>query len=119
MLPWIFSGYGNRYNFGYPSARMDAQLAAEEQVMPVEQRLQHLEMACAGLWELLKTKVGCTDDELIAAIHAIDMQDGKADGRVGTGDATCPNCHRKLLTRTSPKCAWCGADLHRDPFKRI
>lgn len=27
---------------------------------------------------------------------------------------TCPNCHRKLISHTSPKCNWCGHEIN-DP----
>jgi hypothetical protein len=120
MLPWLFTGYGG-YGFGsYVNPAADARIAAEQTVMPVDARVHHLELACAGLWELLKTKLGATDEELIAAIQKVDEADGTRDGRVGhSANAVCPQCGRKLLTHGSPRCSWCGADLHMDPFKRI
>lgn len=43
-------------NLGATAA--DARLAAESVVMPLESRIEHLELACAGLWTLLKKKHG-------------------------------------------------------------
>jgi hypothetical protein len=89
----------------------DARIAAEQAVMSVENRLDHLELACSGLWTLLKEKHGYTDDELIVAIQEVDARDGVVDGKVGRAQHTCPHCHRKLLSRESPKCSWCGGSL--------
>ena len=86
--------------------------------MPLEKRVEHLELACAGLWELLKFKLNCTDEELVNAIQTVDARDGVVDGRAGPAAGVCPSCHRKLLTKSSNKCSWCGADLQLDPFSR-
>jgi len=91
-------------------------MAAEKAVMPVESRLDQLELACAGLWTLLQQKHGYTEEELIAAITEVDARDGLVDGRMGQASRTCPHCHRRLLARDSPKCSWCGCDLPTSPF---
>ncbi|MBN9502897.1 MAG: hypothetical protein BGO01_20265 [Armatimonadetes bacterium 55-13] len=90
--------------------------AAETAVFSIEQRLDALELACAGLWDLLKTKHGYTDDDLAAAIHQVDARDGKVDGKITRVDMACPHCHRKLLTRNSNRCAWCGEAFTNMPF---
>ena len=89
----------------------DARNAAEQVTRRLETRLDHLELACAGLWELLKSKHGYSDDDLISVIQMVDARDGSIDGKVARAAKTCPHCHRKLLTRDSPKCSWCGTDL--------
>lgn len=94
----------------------DARLAAESVVMTIESRMDYLELACAGLWTLLKQKHGYTDDELIAAIQEVDARDGNIDGKIGRSGRTCPHCQRKLLTRDSPKCSWCGGALGHRPL---
>jgi len=94
----------------------DARLIAQDTVLPVEQRLQALELACAGLWTLLQQKHGYTDEELMAAIHEVDGRDGQIDGKIGHAGQVCPHCHRKALTRSPVRCAWCGGDLGAKPF---
>ena len=89
----------------------DARNAAEEVTMRLENRLDYLEMACAAMWDLLKKRNGYSDEELVAAIQAVDARDGNVDGKMGRVNRICPSCKRKLLTRDSPKCSWCGADL--------
>ena len=94
----------------------DARNAAEEVTSRLETRLDYLELACSGLWELLKERHGYTDEELVAAIQGVDARDGNTDGKIGRAAKTCPSCNRKLLTRDSPKCSWCGADLPSNLF---
>lgn len=94
----------------------DVHRAAEEVGMLTTRRIESLELACAGLWELLKTKHGYSDEELVAAIHKIDMLDGKIDGHARHPDETCPHCGRKLLSRSSPNCSWCGREIERNPI---
>lgn len=78
---------------------------------PLEARLQALELTCAGLWGLLKTRHGYSDDELMAAIAEVDARDGQVDGKIAHAAKMCPSCGRKLLIRSSAKCAWCGQPL--------
>lgn len=89
----------------------DVRRSAESAVIPLEQRLDYLELACAGLWVLLKEKHGYTDEELVASIQEVDARDGNIDGKIGRANQHCPHCQRKLLTRDSPKCSWCGGVL--------
>jgi hypothetical protein len=77
----------------------------------LEDRIDALELACAGLWRLLKAKHGYTDDELAAAITDVDAADGKVDGKMRSRPSECPACGRQLLTRSREKCSWCGARL--------
>ncbi|MBC8063762.1 MAG: hypothetical protein H7Y17_02960 [Chlorobia bacterium] len=59
----------------------------------------------------MKAKHGYTDQELVSAIQEVDARDGNVDGKIGHVAQTCPQCHRKLLSRDSPNCSWCGAEL--------
>lgn len=88
----------------------------ESAVIPLETRLDYLELACAGLWKILKDKHGYTDEELVSSIQAVDAMDGKVDGKIGRAARACPHCDRKLLTRDSPKCSWCGGELGHRPL---
>jgi hypothetical protein len=83
----------------------------EAQLMAIRSRLDALELACAGLWELLKEKAGYSDEEIAAYIREVDMRDGKLDGRANAEHTTCPSCGRRLLAHGHKKCLWCGAEL--------
>ena len=112
MYGYLFPSY--QANLGVTPT--EAANTAERVIMPIDNRLQHLELACAGLWELLKSKHGYTDADLMAAIQTVDSRDGVVDGKVGHASQTCPHCHRKVLTRNNSKCGWCGGDLMAAPL---
>lgn len=80
-------------------------------------RVDALELACAGLWQLLKLKTGLTDEELIREIHEVDARDGEADGKLKRRAKECLNCGRKLLTKKQDVCLWCGARIVRHPLQ--
>lgn len=86
------------------------------ELMAVEQRIDRLELACAGLWDHLKTRHGYTDDDIARHIHEVDLRDGQLDGKTKPPEATCPHCNRKLATRSRKRCIWCGAELGQVPF---
>jgi hypothetical protein len=82
----------------------------------VEARLDRLELACEGLWELLKSKHNFTDEELLGWMAEIDLRDGSADGRkTKTGPRACAKCSRNNSDRHD-YCMYCGASLNRGPF---
>ena len=81
-----------------------------------EMRLDALELACAGLWRLLKEHHGYTDDQLVAWIEHVDAEDGKKDGKRTVRGETCPQCNRPALTRAKGQCLWCGAAMRRQPL---
>jgi hypothetical protein len=79
-------------------------------------RVDQLELACAGLWKLLKDKHGYADEELVKAVRDVDESDGQVDGRYHPVQASCPACGRKALTRARGKCLWCGAEMPSSPL---
>ncbi len=82
----------------------------QEENEALSARVHSLELTCAGLWMLLKTKVDCTDEELAAAIHSVDVHAGQMI-RTDHEPATCPSCGRKALSQSSTKCLWCGGSM--------
>lgn len=95
-----------------PAPRMNP----SAEVLELKYRVESLELACAGLWELLKFKLGCTDEELIKAVEVVDGRDGEVDGKIRKAGDLCPSCGRQRLTRQSAKCAWCGGTLRASPL---
>ena len=114
MLGFMLSG--PRGNFSSGPSRTDTRNMAQEAVSAVSERLHALELACAGLWDLLKTKHGYTDEELVQAIRAVDGRAGAVDGKVSHATESCPYCKRAPLVRNPKKCSWCGAELVRNPL---
>src|SRR5690349_14411839 len=89
-------------------SKADVRGQVESAVTPIESRLDHLELACAGLWKLLKDKHGYSDEELVAAIQEVDGRDGQLDGKIAHVSQVCPHCQRKLLSRTPMVCSCRG-----------
>ena len=59
-----------------------------------------------------------TDAELVKRITAIDLQDGKLDGKVAnSGPVACPQCGR-ANKRSRLACLYCGAKLPQETFVR-
>lgn len=118
MLDYLFlsSRITSSANAGEGSAARAAHGAVDQAMIPVESRIDALELACAAMWDLLKKKGGLTDDELIRAIEEVDGRDGKVDGKMRPVNESCPNCNRRLVTKSRKACVWCGAALKASPF---
>ena len=96
----------------------DVRKVAETAVAPLERRIESLELACAGMWELIKSKFELTDEELMAVIERLDTRDAKFDAEITEEvEEKCPSCGRGVVAKRTAKCLWCGADLPRGPFQ--
>ena len=82
----------------------------------LEVRVERLELACEGMWELMKARHGMEDGDLLAWMAEVDLRDGAADGKSGKGGpVSCPSCSRKNAVRHD-FCMYCGEGLGRKPF---
>jgi serine/threonine protein phosphatase PrpC len=79
----------------------------EAQLLRIWARLDALELACSGLWDLLREKHGYSDQEIADNIRRVDLADGVIDG----ASKACPICGERLLARNRHRCLWCGAEL--------
>lgn len=119
MLGYLFNDYNGLYA---DPVVVQAPLSTRERVdvsdfNALKQRVDTLELACAGLWTMLKAAHGFNDQQLKDYIQAVDAADGKVDGKITAHPgAVCPRCGHKLLSRTSAKCLWCGAPLTTNPL---
>ncbi|MBS1706494.1 MAG: hypothetical protein JST40_11510 [Armatimonadetes bacterium] len=84
---------------------------AETEVEFLKRRVETLEFCMMAAWEILSEHLQISPENLKAKLKEIDLRDGVEDGRVQQHLNECPHCHRRLLSRISPKCAWCGRDL--------
>ena len=89
---------------------------ARTQVDQMQVDINRLMLCTQALWELLKEQHGFTEDQLVKRITAIDMRDGKLDGKLAVkGPVACPKCGRPN-TRQRVACLYCGTLLPTDPF---
>ncbi len=79
-----------------------------ERIQELEFSLNRISLASQALWELLRSRLGLTDPELLAKINEVDLRDGVKDQRMTAKLTTCPSCDRTLNTKSS-RCIYCGA----------
>lgn len=79
----------------------------------LEDKVDALALTCQALWELLEERTNLTENELMAKMNEIDLRDGRADGRMGTGGQACPKCGR-TLSRRRHTCMYCGEAVGKD-----
>ena len=107
--------------FSYVAAAVEASeansaaRAARSGVANVDERLERTLLACEAMWSLLREKLSVTDLDLLDRINALDLSDGKLDGKIRKPAVTCPQC-RRTMARRSPKCMYCGKEVMHDPF---
>jgi hypothetical protein len=118
MLSWLF--FDPTYQYGYVNGPYSGLgMYGTGPTLPepterdkyVEARLHSLELACAGLWELLKQKNGYSDEELAGLIKALDQKRSQE-----ASPDKCPRCGRPVLTHNHTKCLWCGQEMTASPF---
>ncbi len=116
--------FGSSLPVNTSAARMeasDARTTAREAKTEVERLradVERLMLLTEALWRLVKERTECTDEDLIQRIHAIDLEDGKLDGRKAKSPPRpCPNCQR-ILARHRPLCLFCGKPVDFLPFER-
>jgi hypothetical protein len=81
--------------------------AAKRKATEAENDLARMKLACAAVWELVKEKIGLTEDDLIAKMAILDAKDGVADGKLTRGVRKCASCGRTLPAKQY-KCMYCG-----------
>ncbi len=86
-----------------------------QSVSELSQRLDRAMLACEAMWTILREKLNLTDAELIDRINAVDLSDGKLDGKVRKSAVSCPQCGRTMSAKMS-KCMYCGQPVVQDPF---
>lgn len=80
--------------------------------------IDKLYLVTEALWRIIKEKNNLEDEDLASLVSAIDLQDGRLDGRVAPGEPdTCSSCGR-VLSRRHPACIYCGTPIRFSPFNR-
>jgi len=79
--------------------------------------LKKMAMVNQALYEILKERVGITDEELRRKIREIDLRDGVENGSVSVPPLKCPQCEGRV-TAGALNCQSCGAMVAPEyPFK--
>jgi len=81
-----------------------------------EERLEKLTLLCTAMWTLLRDRTELTEEDLVEAVHELDLKDGVEDGKVTQTIVKCPKCGRTMHPRHH-RCLYCGAEeLHETAF---
>ena len=91
------------------SAESKAARAASK-ASSIEGKVEKAMMICEALWIIMREKHDLDDKLLEKAVKAVDLQDGKLDGKVVRDVQECKSCHRKV-GRNRVKCIYCGAEI--------
>jgi hypothetical protein len=87
-----------------------AAASATARASELQEKVDRLTLACQAMWEILRTRLGVQDRELIAKIEEIDLRDGSRDQRIAPRPTLCPKCSRQNSTRHT-RCIYCSTDL--------
>ena len=84
----------------------------------LQRDVERLYMITQALWSILKDRYKLEDEDLVKLINAVDMQDGRMNGRMAPSPPqNCPQCGR-ILSRRHAHCIYCGAVTNNNPFAR-
>ncbi|GAB5561338.1 MAG: hypothetical protein SynsKO_29850 [Synoicihabitans sp.] len=78
----------------------------------VQRRLNVMTLANQALFEILRDRLGISEDEVIHRMAEIDGRDGKKDGKMAPRVVACRRCRRKVSTARQ-RCMYC-AELVKD-----
>jgi hypothetical protein len=81
-----------------------------DRMRTLEVRVSHMALACQAMWEMLRDRVGITEQELLAKMNEVDLRDGAKDGRMTPVLTSCPACGKPSNSKNS-SCMYCGAAL--------
>jgi len=95
------------------------QVSTRELLRQLDGRVDKLVLICRASFELLQEQSGVTDQQLAERMMEIDLRDGRADGRMGPQQKTCPKCGAGICAKFN-RCLFCGyEDTTGDAFDTV
>lgn len=82
----------------------------QDRVKRLEESVERLSLATMAIAEILRDRMGVTQQELESRVLEIDLRDGKQDGRLSAPTNECPECHHANAAHRKA-CLYCGQDL--------
>jgi hypothetical protein len=82
-------------------------------VRDLELQLARVTLVSQALWELLRERVGLTEEQLLAKVNEVDIRDGSLDGKLSAQVVTCPRCQRNVHARHF-RCIYCGQEITKE-----
>jgi len=84
--------------------------AGQDATDDLRRRVETLALANQALFEILSERLGITEDDVMSRMLAIDVRDGKKDGKITGKAAPCKQCRRTINT-SRRHCMYCGAPI--------
>ena len=88
------------------SAR-DKAIDAKGATIDLARRVEVMALANQALFEVLKSRLGISEEEVILRMAEIDARDGSKDGKMSARVVACRQCARKVSTARQ-RCMFCG-----------
>jgi hypothetical protein len=111
---WLNAARAARAGFKSDTA-LEHLRAVEGDLERAQQEVDRLSMIVEAMWSLMRERTGVTDEELGRRVEAIDLRDGKLDGRSVRAVPLCEKCQRPASVRNG-LCLYCGHPNRRPLF---
>jgi hypothetical protein len=95
-----------------PPASLKAKKAspAVAQGTDLEATCEQLILLTRAMWELLSTRAGVSEQDLLDKVAEIDLRDGTLDGKMQAKPLACEGCGNSV-NASHVVCIYCGAPL--------
>ncbi len=76
-------------------------------VQNLQAQVDRLTLINIAMWTLLRDKLGVNDEDLRQRVEAVDLSDGRLDGKIRGTVRKCSACNRTVSTKHA-RCLYCG-----------
>lgn len=96
-------------------AERAASYELKTQLTELLRHVERLALLNQALWELIRTKLSLTDDDLEQMARQVDLRDGREDGQITAIAVQCPSC-RRICNSKHDRCLYCGQLFEKPIF---
>lgn len=82
----------------------------QDRVKRLEDRVDRISLATMAIAEILRDRLGVTQEEIESRVREIDQRDRKQDGRLLISPDECPKCHHTNAAHRKT-CFYCGEEM--------
>lgn len=86
--------------------------SAAVEIAALRHELDRTTLIVQAMWEVMKTKLGMSEEAMVQLIEEVDLRDGKLDGKPSRIPENCPECTRPVSVHTNA-CFFCGTVVER------
>lgn len=82
------------------------------EIAALRHELDRTTLIVQSMYEIMKSKMGLSEEAMMEMIESVDMLDGKLDGKPSRIPENCPECTRPVSVQTNT-CFFCGISVER------